>query len=200
MVRAMFARTRLLFLVLVALAIPLAAFSMGCSGSSGGGSKHPSVKPGDMPEGGDWSGVYYSPFYGYLHLIKEGETVNGAWRTASGEKWGEMSGPIEGDVFKFEWTEHTIGLVGPNSTKSGKGYFRYTIPKRGEAHEIVGERGYGSDSAGEPWKGVKQMNMTPNIKSVKPDELEGRGQGGGWDTEENKPPPPKKEEGGEGGE
>ena len=137
-----------------------------------------------MPPGGDWSGVYYSPFYGYLHMVKEGDSAAGAWRTSAGEKWGEVSGKINGDVLRFEWTEHTIGMVGPTANRTGKGYFRYTVPKEGEAHEIVGEIGEGANELGDPWKAVKQMNMMPNPKSVIPDETERTNTGGGWDGQE----------------
>jgi hypothetical protein len=182
MLRAMFVRALFRVVVLIGLALPF-SFLVGCSSGGPGDAKHATIKPGDMPEGGDWSGVYYSPFYGYLHLVKEGDSATGAWRTAAGEKWGEVSGKINGNVLRFEWTEHTIGMVGPTATRSGKGYFRYTVPKQAEAHEIVGEIGQGADEVGEPWKAVKQMNMTPNPKSVIPDETERHSPGGGWDNE-----------------
>jgi hypothetical protein len=187
-------RSALRFVVFLVLLVPLSLAATACGGSSTA-PKLATVKAGDMPEGGDWSGVYYSPLYGYLHLVSEGENINGRWRTASGEKWGEMHGSATGNVFRFEWTEKTIGMVGPSAGKNGKGYFKYVIPKEGEAHEIQGQIGPGSDEVGEDWKAVKQMQMTPDLKSVTPDEVEGRGVGGGWDGTGEKP----KEGGGESG-
>ena len=61
------------------------------------------------------------------------------------EEARSMAGEVTGDVFRYEWTERTIGMVGPTASRSGRGYFRYTIPKEGEAHEIAGERGPGQD-------------------------------------------------------
>ena len=76
-------------------------------------------------------------------------------------------------MLKFTWTEHKIGIVGPQAKTEGKGYFKYTIPKEGEAHELVGEWGLGESEAGHPWDCVKQTNMDPDPKSVRPDEMSG---------------------------
>jgi hypothetical protein len=199
MVRAMFRRTvNKVFLALVLVACPVAI------GACGGGAKSAesaSVKPGEMPAGEDWSGVYYSPVYGMLHLVLEGDTLSGAWRTAAGDSWGEMSGKVNGDIFKYEWTEHKIGMVGPHSSTHGRGYFRYTMPKAGDPAEITGEWGLNTDEVGNTWKATKQVNQKPDPKSVRPDEVEGRVEGGGWD-DSAKPPPQKKESdesGSEGG-
>ncbi len=159
------------------------------------------VKAGDMPAGADWSGVYYSPVYGYLHLIAEGNTASGKWRTADGSAWGELHGTVTGDLLKYEWIEHKIGLVGPSATSKGRGYFKYTAPKEGEAHELAGEWGLKESETGNAWKAVKQQNMRPDPDSVMPDEIEGRTEAGGWDDEQNTPPPqPAPEEPESGGE
>jgi len=164
------------------LSLTLLAFTSGCGGSSTA-PKVAHVKAGDMPVGGEWTGVYYSQLQGYLHLMNEGNSIQGRWRITAGEKFGEMAGEVTGDVFRYEWTERTIGMVGPTASRSGRGYFRYTIPKEGEAHEIAGERGPGQDETGEPWKAVKQMNQVPDFKKVTPDETEDRPTpgSGDWD-------------------
>ena len=165
-------------------------------GACGGGqqTKVAAVKAGDLPAGGEWMGVCYSPVYGYLHLVTEGNTARGKWRTADGSAWGELHGTLTGDLLKYEWVEHKIGLVGPSATSKGRGYFKYTEPKAGEAHEINGEWGLKQDETGNSWKAVKQTNMRPDPNSVMPDELEGRTEAGGWDDTEGQP------KGGEGGE
>lgn len=176
----MFLRRSLFPLILsVAVATPLVVGSLGCNGAPP--PKTAAVKAGDMPEGGDWTGVYYDQTNGYLHMIKEGDTVSGKWRTTSGDAWGELSGKVTGDLLKFEWKEHRIGMVGPSATRSGRGYFKYSAPKADEAHLIKGEWGLGTDETGMKWDGVKQLNRKADPNSVMPDEIEGRGQGGGWD-------------------
>ena len=60
------------------------------------------VKPGSMPEGGDWAGVYYSQLYGYLHILADGRAANGAWRTTAGDAYGEMSGEIDGALLQLK--------------------------------------------------------------------------------------------------
>jgi hypothetical protein len=165
----------------LSLLVPLT--TLGCGGSDKD-VKHATLKPGEMPVGGKWSGVFYSQVYGYLHMTEQGGAVTGAWRNTAGDKWGELAGETDGRLLKFEWTEHTIGAIGANADSSGKGVFLYKIPNEGEPHEIEGQWGLGDNSCCSKWDAVKQMNMEPDPKSVRPDEIEGRVSGGGWDDEE----------------
>lgn len=158
------------------------------------------VQPGTMPSGQEWKGVYYSQLYGFLHLTDSAGTITGAWRTTAGDKWGEMWGEAKGDLLKYTWKEHTIGAIGADAVKEGAGYFRFTVPREGEAPEIKGEWGLGENNAGQTWTAIKQVNMEPDPKSVRPSEIEGRVGGGGWDDdkpvpEENMESPEEKPEG-----
>jgi hypothetical protein len=103
---------RALFNVMIsaALAAPLAIGSSACGGHQP--AKVATVKASDMPEGGEWTGVFYDQTNGYLHLVKEGDTVSGKWRTTAGDAWGELSGKVTGNLLKYEWKEHRIGMVG----------------------------------------------------------------------------------------
>lgn len=183
-------RSRFAFrLGLVALLLaPASTTVVACGGSQKEVKTVP--KPGDMPEGGEWTGVYFSPTYGHLHLVKEGGAISGKWRNAAGDKWGEMHGEVVGNLFKFEWRETKIGMVGPSATTNGKGYFQYVHPP-GEIvnDEIRGEWGLGNSFTGVSWTAVRQRNMKPDPDSVVPDEVETpKGdQGGGWDEPKKKP-------------
>lgn len=176
--------------LVLGLALPLAS-SVACGGS---GNKEPEVvkaqvTAGNLPDGGDWVGVYYSQLYGYLHMTKSGKHVTGVWK-APGGTWGRLSGEVTGDLLLFEWEEHVIGGVGPSSTKRGRGYFKYHRPE-GEivSDELKGEWGLGESNAGNAWEAVKQKNQEPDPNSI----LEEVGAaaedttGGGWD-EPNKAP------------
>lgn len=140
-----------------------------------------------MPEGGEWHGVYYSQHYGHLHLLADGDSVSGAWKTPMGS-FGELYGKTEGNLLRYEWKERKIGAVGADATKEGKGYFVYSEPKAGEAHEIRGEWGLGQDETGHTWDAVKQKNVQPDLDSQRPDEFESQQSGGGWDDEGSAPP------------
>jgi hypothetical protein len=164
------------------------------------------VKPGPMPEEGKWRGVYYSPIYGYLHLVTDGASVSGKWRNAEGDKWGELNGKTDGDLLKFQWIEHKIGMFGPSADTEGHGYFRYVVPKTDNSdHELKGEWGLGESDAGNPWNAIKQRNLEPDPDSVMPDESQNAISGGDWDGKksdaasggEEAPPPEddKKDEG-----
>jgi hypothetical protein len=172
---------RIVKLVMVVLAALAALATVSCSGDQ----KRPgtaNVQAGDMPEGSKWTGVYYSQTYGHLHLIEEGDTVSGRWRTTNGDAWGELAGEVNGDLLRYEWTEHKIGMVGPSASTKGRGYFKYKGSPNGiDPDEIIGEWGMGDEDAGYTWSAVKQKNMRPDPDSVAPDELERRGVGGGWD-------------------
>jgi hypothetical protein len=176
----MFARV-LRYSLWLSLCVPLAGGVVACGSKSE--AKMANVKPGEMPIGGTWRGVYYSTLYGELHLEADGSSANGAWRTTAGDSFGELHGKIEGDLLKFEWVERKIGMVGADAERKGHGYFRYMPKKEGEAEEIVGEWGLGESDAGNEWKAVKQVRKEPNLASVKPDEIEGRTNVSNWDDE-----------------
>lgn len=139
------------------------------------------VTAGAMPEGGEWRGVYYNQRYGFLHLTDSGNAINGAWRNTEGDKWGELHGEFEGDLLRFQWIEHKVGVVGPNATSKGKGYFKYVIVGEDASHELKGEWGLGEHDAGNPWDAVKQKNQEPDPKSVRPDDIEARVGASGFD-------------------
>lgn len=168
--------------LLVTLAVPCAA--IGC----GNKADHPAIVAGEMPVGAEWRGVYYSPTYGSLHLVEEGDNIKGRWRTTGGEAWGELTGKADGNLLRYEWIEHKIGLVGPSATSSGRGYFKYVKPSSGvDPDEIKGEWGLNDAETGNPWTATKQNNVQPNPDSVMPDEVEGQFSGGDWDDGEGAP-------------
>jgi len=179
--------------LLAALAIPSALSVTACG--NGSDVKHATVKAGEMPAGGEWQGVYYSPVYGYLHILADGKTVQGAWRTGGGDAYGELQGETDGNLLRYTWTQHKIGMVGAEASSHGKGYFVYSIPKEGESHHIAGEWGLGESDAGNTWEAVKQTNMQPNLQSVKPDEIEGKVNAGGWDSDDKGGDSKKKDDG-----
>lgn len=191
----MFPRLARLSITNVLLASSLIVALPACGG--GGGSQGPlraNVQAGDLPEGAEWDGVYYSPLFGYLHLVKDGNAANARWRTTSGEVWGELAGTVTGDMLRYEWEDHKIGMVGPSAKRKGKGYFKYTRPKADEADELHGEFGVGEDEVGTKWVAVKQKDMKPNLASIAPDETEKHGVGGGWDDAPKPAPEGKPEE------
>jgi hypothetical protein len=154
-----------------------AAAVLGCGAKPAAQSAN--VVVGEMPEGADWKGVYFSQVYGNLHLQPDGGEMVGKWRTVAGDSTGELRGKTDGNVLRYEWTERKIGMIGPSASRSGKGYFKYLRPKGEEGaknpDEIEGEWGLGEKDSGNSWKAVKQANREPDFKSVEPDEVETAG-------------------------
>jgi hypothetical protein len=176
-------RTVKRIVLVLSLLMPVAA-TLGCGG---GGSKTPVIKAGEMPEGANWKGVYYSQIYGNLHLVDDGGSIKGAWRTVAGDSWGELEGKADGNLLRYEWTEHRIGMVGPSADRKGRGYFKYVRKRTADTKdpdEIHGEWGLGDSETGNVWKATHQTNLEPDPKSVKPDEVESAGSvpAGGWDS------------------
>jgi hypothetical protein len=156
-------------LLFVPFALAAGAVMPACadSGGSSGGGRVANLKPGDMPPESSWNGVYFNPQYGNLHLVETGGSIAGKWKRTDGSAWGELNGPVTGNVFHFEWTEHKIGLVGPSSTSKGKGYFVYKRPPGDNIDDqLEGEWGLNTDEAGNKWDCVKQRHVTPDLKSI----------------------------------
>lgn len=139
------------------------AFVVGCSG--GASAKTASVKPGPMPEDETWTGVYYHPVFGYLHMQEEGAAVVGRWKRTDHSKWGELSGTRTGNVLHFAWKEHQVGMVGASATTHGKGYFVYKVNDE-KIGVLTGRYGLGDEESEGDWNCVKQLRMPPDIKSI----------------------------------
>jgi hypothetical protein len=160
--------------------LPLA----GCGGAGQG--KLADVQAGAMPERGDWTGVWFSELYGYLHMVQEGSRVDGKWIRPQKDRWGELHGEADGDLLKFSWTEYVTDALGPNTKHQGKGYFKYSRPQGANVDDIfAGQIGRGEDEVGDPWDAVKQRDIKPDLASIGGSGTREVG-GGDWDGEKNK--------------
>jgi len=150
----------------VCLAVALTSLAVGLAGCGDGNeAKSAKVTSGPMPEGETWSGVYYHPVFGYLHMQEEGTNIVARWKRTDHSYWGELSGTVTGNVLHYTWKEHKIGMVGASATTKGKGYFVYKVNKE-NIGELDGEFGLNNDEAGSSWKNVKQLRMPPDLKSI----------------------------------
>lgn len=148
------------------LAVALSSLSLGLAGCGDGGeAKSAKVTSGPMPEGETWTGVYYHPVFGYLHMQEEGDHVVARWKRTDHSYWGELSGTLSGNVLHYTWKEHKIGMVGASATTKGKGYFVYKVNKE-NIGELDGEFGLNDAETGSSWKNVKQLRMPPDLKSI----------------------------------
>ena len=149
---------------LVAVALGLAAVSCAAPPPA---ARVASVKPGALPDGGSWSGVWYNAQFGNLHLVEKDGAVTGRWKAAAGHAWGQLTGKPDGNVLKFTWIEHKIGMVGPAATMQGKGYFVYTRPEGDHVDdELKGEWGLNDSETGNGWDCVHQRNVKPDPGSI----------------------------------
>ncbi len=145
-------------------ALSLAAVGLaGCG--DGNDPKTAKVASGPMPEGETWTGVYFHPVFGYLHMQEEGSNVVARWKRTDHSHWGELSGTVTGNVLHYTWKEHKIGMVGASALTKGKGYFVYKLNKE-NIGELDGEFGLNDSEVGSSWKNVKQVRMPPDLKSI----------------------------------
>jgi hypothetical protein len=145
---------------LVALAsIPAA----GCGGPQE--SKTASVKVGDMPDGESWTGVYFHPVFGYLHLVEEDQNVVGKWVKTDKGAAGQLSGSKQGNVLRFSWSEHPCGGGAGLHKAKGKGVFVYKMGPNGIA-ELDGQYGLEDSEVGSDWHNVKQQRQQADLASA----------------------------------
>jgi hypothetical protein len=158
---------RLLGALVTACALACASSSIVACG--GAGDAHMAkIKPDNMPEGQEWTGVYFNPVFGYLHMIQNDNNIVGKWKRADSSAWGEMSGVATGNVVHFTWKEHKYGLVGPAAEAKGKGYFVFKM-NSDKIGELDGEYGLDDDETGGQWHNVKQVNKKADLNSIQGD-------------------------------
>ncbi len=122
------------------------------------------LSAGPMPEGGQWSGVYFSPQYGEMNMIQNGSAVVGEYKQEM--RSGKIQGEAEGDVLRFEWVENKAMVSNRPTETRGHGYFRYKVDKGNGDQVLTGEWGLGeSNAGGGPWNAYKQKNKEPHLSS-----------------------------------
>ncbi len=150
-------------MVAAAAMLSLVCVAPACGG--GQSAKSANVPAGDMPPGETWTGVYYHPVFGFLHLVEQGGSVVGKWRREDQSAWGELSGAVTGNVVHFTWKEHQYGMVGPAAESAGKGVFVYKKAE-GAFAELDGQYGLKDDEVGSDWHNVKQAGKKPDLNSI----------------------------------
>ena len=142
----------------MALCLCLSSMLVAC----GGGAHRASVKAGAMPDGGTFTGVWFSPQYGEMHLIQNGATVVGRFQKE--ERTGRIQGGVEGDLMRFEWTEARELIVGRPTHTKGRGYFRVMKDDQEDNWKLVGEWGTDTyETGGGPWNAVKSKTRRPDL-------------------------------------
>lgn len=142
-------------LISVSFLVAFVVLATGC----GHGEGYIKVVSGDMPQMGNWDGVYFSEAYGRMELSQNGDVVVGLYE---GERYrGKIEGKPDGDVLHFKWTQWNEDLNGKTRETNGHGYFRYVIVEEGTAqksrptHYVKGEWGYLAANSGHKWEAIR---------------------------------------------
>lgn len=141
--------------------ISLASLMFGLSACGGGGSAN--VSPGAMPTNGSFTGVWFSPQYGEMHMLQQGANVIGEYR--KDEREGRIQGTAQGDLLRFEWTEERMLVQGRPTITRGRGYFQYRVGDD-DRHNILGEWGIDDDeTGGGEWNAYRLRNRRPELST-----------------------------------
>ena len=140
----------------IGVAVVLALVWTGC------GSSAPEIKAGNMPEGGNFQGVYFSQQYGEMNLIQNGANVVGEYESEM--RSGKIQGEVQGDLLRFEWVEAKAMVSNRAQSTKGHGYFRYLVDASNGQHVLKGEWGLGDqETGGGPWNAYKQKGKEPKL-------------------------------------
>ena len=144
------------------LTLSLAASVLLALGATACGSKPPEIVAGKMPEGGNFTGVYFSPQYGEMNMIQNGSAVIGEYKQEM--RTGKIQGEASGDLMKFEWVERKSLVSNRAQETRGRGYFRYVVDPANGDHILKGEWGLGdAQLGGGPWNAYKAKNKEPKL-------------------------------------
>jgi hypothetical protein len=133
---------------------------VGCGGGDSG------VTSAAMPEGGNWSGVYYSPQYGEMHLVQNGGAVTGRFK--KDERSGDIQGEADGNLLEFEWVEYKAMVSNRPQETKGHGYFQYLVDPNSGDHVLKGRWGMGDDDkGGGEWNAYRSRNKEPDPDSLR---------------------------------
>ncbi len=126
------------------------------------GPSTPEIKAGNMPEGGNFTGVYFSPQYGEMNMIQNGNAVMGEYKHEM--RSGKIQGEVQGDLMRFEWSEAKAMVSNRSQETKGRGYFRYVVDPANGDHVLKGEWGLGEkEVGGGPWNAYKAKNKEPKL-------------------------------------
>lgn len=143
-----------------ALGIALWTLAIGCGGSS-----LPEVTAGPMPDNGNFTGVYFSPQYGEMHLVQNGNAVIGKF--SKDERSGKLQGEADGNLMRFEWTEYKAMVSNRPQETRGHGYFKYMVDASNGDHVLKGRWGLDEDNqGGGEWNAFKSRTRQPDLESL----------------------------------
>lgn len=140
-------------------------FSLALLACGGGSGSRANVTTGPMPEGGTFSGVWFSPQYGRLDMVQTGASIVGEY--TKDERRGRIEGTASGNVLRFQWTESRELIQGRPTITRGRGYWQYVVD--GNEVKLIGEWGHENDeTGGGPWNAVRSGRLRPHL-STDPD-------------------------------
>ncbi len=130
----------------------IAALLAGCASAAGSGAAEP--KPGPMPPRTQWQGLYQGPYHIQLRIVTHGNEASGTW-SAVGDREGEFTGTVSGNLLVMDWSEHGRGN---SDSWSGRGYFLYNVDRARGIEEILGQWGIGTRGTSNAWWAIKRTS------------------------------------------
>ncbi len=128
-----------------------------------GGSNSVVPKPRPLPPGAHFEGVWYSPTYGELHIVENGERVAGVY--SKDVRRGDIEGQAVGDLLRYRWTEKRELVEGHPVVLRGRGFFQFTVGEDGRDY-LLGEWGDDrAESGGGVWRVYRLKDRKPDLNA-----------------------------------
>lgn len=141
------------------------------------------VRPGPMPSGDTFTGLYHSQEIGDVSLHQTGDHVVGCYEydRAACHVRGRLEGSVEGNLLRFSWTEDQRAC-GRLSVPPGRGYFLLWKDSANNFRS-TGEWGFGDEEAGNGrWNLFRVANRRPHSCSEGSEGEGSEGSSGGTTT------------------
>ncbi len=132
----------------------LLVFGLALTGCAG----NPSVpSPQPMPEGKNFTGVWYSKQFDHMFLRQTGDKVSGVFTYKEG---GRLDGEVDGNLLVFTWVQPGNKEEARRTIK-GRGYLQ--LVQKGGQIVLDGEWGYNDQATGGgPWNAEWVRKLQPD--------------------------------------
>jgi hypothetical protein len=125
------------------------------------------IQPGDMPEGGNFAGVWFTN-WGEMTIEVNGNTAVGQFCDEDNNRYGRMEGTVRGNVLRFSWHTNDVSMGNRARTSDGSAVVQLTITPQGESTSghIQGTWGFArSNDGGGPLRGDRSGHRSVRFLS-----------------------------------
>ncbi len=104
-----------------------------CSGGNNrnGATMNTQIQQGAMPDGGSWSGVWFSN-WGEMTIETDGSSIVGQFCDEENNRYGRLEGTARGDVLRLHWTTSDVSMGNRPRESEGSAIVQFSFTEQGE--------------------------------------------------------------------